>query len=246
MNTEELTAAIADEFQRLLQAPSFSAMRRRAAKDVTFAASQEYADAIGETLAKACRKYITDDIASEKMTKELAHNIIGDNLARGNDLVRAVCGEAQKQMYTDMGTQLNPIVPDFDTDRADGLVKVASDAEAFTNVQDEIYENLSTFLMHTVDETVRRNADFLRNAGAEVAVIRSPDAGACKWCRSIASGSPWRGHDIPPEAYMRHRRCKCRVYYKAAFSKTLDIQTQYGWFEESNTTIEGRKLHGLE
>ena len=70
MNTEELTAAIADEFQRLLQAPSFSAMRRRAAKDVTFAASQEYADAIGETLAKACRKYITDEIASEKMTKE--------------------------------------------------------------------------------------------------------------------------------------------------------------------------------
>ena len=59
---------------------------------------------------------------------------------------------------------------------------------------------------------VRENADFHYESGLSPKIVRTSEAGACKWCRALAGTYDYSsvratGNDV----WRRHRDCRCVV-----------------------------------
>ena len=67
---------------------------------------------------------------------------------------------------------------------------------------------------HTVDESVRQNADFHYRSGVRATIQRIADPGCCAWCSGLAGAYDYAqvkraGNDV----WRRHANCGCLILY---------------------------------
>ena len=70
---------------------------------------------------------------------------------------------------------------------------------------------VSNLAMHSVDQTIQANADFISKSGKRAKIRRRSEANCCDWCENLAG--EWDYGEEPKDVYRRHNNCRCVVEY---------------------------------
>lgn len=176
----------------------------------TYETASLYAAQIGECLAKVLKEHAPLGGISEWDIEDL----IPRSLGLDHEMVTEACRTVQQELNADasLGIQYQP--PFFDRDRAYGLVDELRNNPEFVNIQDAFYDQLVNFSQNVVDESIRRNARVMSNAGVQSRVIRRAEFKACPWCKAVAGNYDYldvkeTGNDV----WRRHENCRCTIDY---------------------------------
>lgn len=99
------------------------------------------------------------------------------------------------------------------TDRTQGILNRASEAEKFSGVRWILGDGVITNYMQSfVDETMKRNAEFQSRAGVSPKIVRKSPTKCCPWCDALV-GTYNYPDDVPDDVYRRHDNCNCIVEF---------------------------------
>lgn len=213
----QLVENVTGEFHRLYDASGkiSSLLAKVKAKTATYAEAQEYALEVSRLIGQAWQKYVkADTLPDGKMYYNIASRLIPAVLDENHALVAGYAVEVQKGLNDRAGIGLKAQKAELDGDRVDGLVELASNAERYDQVSGKLLSAFENFSQHTVDETIRKNADLHYNTGLSPKLIRRSNGKCCAWCRSLAGSHDYP--DVDRDVYRRHDNCRCTVLYDPA------------------------------
>lgn len=131
------------------------------------------------------------------------------------------------------------------TDRTQGILNRASEAEKFSGVRWILGDGVITNYMQSfVDETMKRNAEFQSRAGVSPKIVRKSPTKCCPWCDALV-GTYKYPDDVPDDVYRRHDNCNCIVEFYPGDGKKQDVWSKQ-WQEAEPEVIKKRKTVGLE
>lgn len=243
--TPQLVENVTGEFHRLYDASGkiSGLLAKVKAKTATYAEAQEYALEVSRLIGQAWQKYVkADTLPDGKMYYNIASRLIPAVLDENHALVAGYAVEVQKGLNDRAGIGLKAQKAELDGDRVDGLVDLASSAERYDQVSGKLLSAFENFSQHTVDETIRKNADLHYNTGLRPKIIRRSNGKCCAWCRSLAGS-----HDYPAfdrDIYRRHDNCRCTVLYDPADGSKLlqNVHTKRLTTAEEHDKIEARRI----
>lgn len=129
------------------------------------------------------------------------------------------------------------------TDRTQGILNRASEAEKFSGVRWILGDGVITNYMQSfVDETMKRNAIFQSNAGVSPKIVRRSPGWCCEWCAKL-EGTYMYPDDVPDDVYRRHDNCNCIVEFYPADGKKQDVWMGE-WTKAEPDTLKERKRLG--
>ena len=129
------------------------------------------------------------------------------------------------------------------TDRTQGILNRASEAEKFSGVRWILGDGVITNYMQSfVDETMKRNAEFQSRAGVSPKIVRKSPTKCCPWCDALV-GEYKYPDDVPDDVYRRHDNCNCIVEFYPADGKKQDVWTKE-WTKAEPDTLKERKRLG--
>ena len=129
------------------------------------------------------------------------------------------------------------------TDRTQGILNRASEAEKFSGVRWILGDGvLTNYMQSFVDETMKRNAIFQSNAGVSPKIVRRSPGWCCEWCAKL-EGTYMYPDDVPDDVYRRHDNCNCIVEFYPADGKKQDVWTKE-WTKAEPDTLKERKRLG--
>lgn len=129
------------------------------------------------------------------------------------------------------------------TDRTQGILNRASEAEKFSGVRWILGDGVITNYMQSfVDETMKRNAIFQSNAGVSPKIVRRSPGWCCEWCAKL-EGTYMYPDDVPDDVYRRHDNCNCIVEFYPSDGKKQDVWTKE-WTKAEPDTLKERKRLG--
>lgn len=129
------------------------------------------------------------------------------------------------------------------TDRTQGILNRASEAEKFSGVRWILGDGVITNYMQSfVDDTMKRNAIFQSNAGVSPKIVRRSPGWCCEWCAKL-EGTYMYPDDVPDDVYRRHDNCNCIVEFYPADGKKQDVWTKE-WTKAEPDTLKERKRLG--
>lgn len=216
----QLIQSVADEFQKLYDSDSKiqTLLAKVHHKTATYAEAQEYALAVSQLIGKAFRKYVSSDVLPDgKLYYNIANRLIPESLDKNYRLVSKYAADVQTSLNQNARIGLRSQTVDRDQDRIDGLVDLASNADRYDDVADQLLTAFENYSQHIVDETIRKNADFHYRSGMTPKIIRRAERKCCTWCRSLAGIHEYP--DVDPDVYRRHENCRCTVMYDPADGK---------------------------
>ena len=175
----------------------------------TYSVANEYAARVGEALASVLRA----NAPLENISEWDIEDLIPKSLGLDHSMVVHACQLVQDEINSDAGIGIRFIQPEFDGNRAYGIVNELRDHN-FPDIQASFYEQLVNFSQNVVDESIRTNARVASNAGIEARIIRTADFKACSWCRAQAGSYNYQdvkrtGDDV----WRRHENCRCTIDY---------------------------------
>jgi hypothetical protein len=134
----------------------------------------------------------------------------------------ATAAEAvQNSLNKKSGIGIKAIKPKLNTDRVKGLVNKISNATNFDDIAWVLDEPVVNFSQAIIEDSIKANAEFHYKSGLNAKIVRTPEAGACEWCREVAGTYDYP--DVPDDVYRRHERCGCIVDYDPGTGKTQDV-----------------------
>jgi hypothetical protein len=181
--------------------------KKIAANKAGFTDTAEYtqimARQLGEIISEKISE-VTDPSGKEMIFKAL----LRDQYENINSILRQV----QLSIDEDLGIHLNPIKPDFPTDRVNKAAHSLEDPtvslETIKRRGRSTAENI-TNSFH--DDFIEANAKFRSKAGLECFVERQTDGSCCKWCTAVAGR--YLMSEQPEGFFRRHDNCECVIIY---------------------------------
>ena len=215
-DVKQMPEDLRDELEhRLAEDPELKQMLERVERgELSFSEAYRYARRTSDVCTDILSEQLTSELLPDGLTEELAQETIAPTLREGHRHVNALCEQVQQSRYTRAGQQLKPQSVSLDEERLQGIVTEALKKETPEEAVAKTAELSESFLQHTVDESVRKNADFMYKAGKEPQVVRKAHAGCCPWCSALAGTYPYgdvkqTGNDV----WRRHRYCRCTIDY---------------------------------
>lgn len=185
--------------------------------------ADQYAVQVGNLMSESLKEVLVGDVLPDrKLIYELAQDTFGKSLEDAHYIISDITREIQEEMFEAQGIGLKPIQPAVNTNRIDGLMKIASEADDFDTIAQTILdEPVKNFALNVVDESVKRNAEFQQEAGLTVEVVRVYDdvglhyrTQPCKWC--LAREGTWEYEDaLKNGVFQRHEGCHCTITYRS-------------------------------
>lgn len=130
------------------------------------------------------------------------------------------------------------------TDRTQGILNRASEAEKFSGVRWILGDGVITNYMQSfVDETMKRNAEFQSRAGVSPKIVRKSPTKCCPWCDALV-GEYKYPDDVPDDVYRRHDNCNCIVEFYPGDGTKQDVWSKE-WADQDEEILEERKKVGL-
>lgn len=173
----------------------------------TYEMASEYAARVGDCLAKVLRRHAP----VESITEWDLDNLIPPALGLDHSIVTYACEQVQTRMNANANLGIRFQAPEFDSNRAYGLVAELRDNPEFTNIEASFYDQLANFSQNVVDDAIRDNAGLMSRAGVRSLIIRRAEYGACPWCEEVAGTYDYdevrRGGDV----WRRHENCRCTI-----------------------------------
>ena len=167
-----------------------------------------YAIRVGTVTGKVLKKYQPTDLSEWDLD-----DLIPGTLGMNHNLVAAACREAQKSLNQQAQVGIMPQLPQFDGNRAFGLVEAVRKRG---EIGPAFYDQVTNFDQNVVDEAIRDNADIQSDAGLHPKIIRTAEAHCCKWCDDLAGPHDYDDvSDTGNEVWQRHDNCRCLIEYVA-------------------------------
>lgn len=212
--------------------------------DMTYAGAADYAERVGDALAKAFRRNISSDVLPDgKMYWNIADRVIRPMLETDHQLISEVARQAQQALNEAAGLGLKAQAAEINQSRVDGILNKVCAADQYDDAAWVLDEPVKTFGRSVVDDTLKANVNFQGKSGLVPKIIRHVRAGCCAWCSKL--DGTYEYPNIPKDVYRRHERCKCTVEYDPGSGKRQNVWTK-GWtYERDYDKIELRKLQGL-
>lgn len=190
----------------------------------TYKQANDYATWCGQFLSMAYEKNITSGILPDgKMYYNIADRILSETLTQNHELIAAAAEAVQTSLNKNADIGIKAIKPKLNKDRIRGLVEKISTADNFVDVAWVLAEPVVNFSRSVVDDAIKANVEFHGKSGLSAKIVRTPEAGACKWCRDIAGTYAYP--DVPEDVYRRHDRCGCVVDYQPSNGKRKTVHS---------------------
>ena len=190
----------------------------------TYAEAQKYSLEVSKLIGAAYEKHISSAFLPDgRMYYNIASRLIPSTLDENYNLVRDYAVKVQQSLNEQAKIGLKAQLPHKNQDRIDGLVDLASSAEQYDDVSDELLSAFENFSQNVVDETLKVNVDFQGRAGLRPRIIRKAERKCCEWCSQLAGEYDY---PVDREVYRRHERCRCTVEYDPGSGKRQDVWTK--------------------
>ena len=232
-----LLEAIRKEFRKILGDAKL--------KQLNYLGAEEYAETVGDAMAKAFQRHISADKLPEgRMFWNIADRVIRPMLELDHRLVSDAAVEAQQALNMVAGMGLKAQRAALDEDRVIGILNKVANAENFSTVAWMLDEPIRTFSRSVVDDVLEKNIDFQGRAGLRPKVIRTAERKCCRWCSNLAG--VYEYPDIPRDVYRRHENCRCSVEYDPGDGRKQDVHSKEWTVTKKDAKIESRKVVGLK
>lgn len=185
----------------------------------TYKQANDYAVWCGQFLSAAYKNNITSGILPDgRMYYNIADRILSETLTENHELISTAAEAVQNSLNKQANIGIKAVKPKLNKDRINGLVDKVSNADNFDDVAWVLDEPVVNFSQSVVDETIKANLDFQGKSGLPASVTRTPESGACEWCREVAG--TYEYPNVPDDVWRRHERCRCVIDYTPRTGKT--------------------------
>ena len=212
----------------------------------TYHEANEYAAEVGKITKKTYEKNISSEILPDgKMYYNIADRVIGSTEHDQYELVSEYTEQVQADLNKKAGIGLKAQVPEEDTDRVEGLVNYASNADSYDDIAEGLIQGLESMALETVNKSVEKNADFQYKSGLQPKIVRN-GGDCCEWCSQLLGRYDYP--NVPDDVYRRHNNCTCTVEYDPGDGKRLQNVWNHNQWRESTDeeTLQNRKIVGLD
>lgn len=212
----------------------------------TYHEANEYAAEVGKITKKTYEKNISSEILPDgKMYYNIADRVIGSTEHDQYELVSEYTEQVQTDLNKKAGIGLKAQVPEEDTDRVEGLVNYASNADSYDDIAEGLTQGLESMALETVNKSVEKNADFQYKSGLQPKIVRN-GGDCCEWCSQLLGRYDYP--NVPDDVYRRHNNCTCTVEYDPGDGKRLqNVWNHNQWREATDEeTLQNRKTVGLD
>ena len=193
----------------------------------TYKQAYEYAQEVGEALAKSFEVHINSDVLPDgHMYFNIADRILNPTLQTNHVMVAAVSAGIQELLNRQAGLGLRGIEAPLNQHRIKSIIERVVAEEVFDDVEWMLAEPIVNFTQSVVDDTIQVNAEFQYESGLFPKIVRyTQGSETCEWCRNLAG--IYKYPDVPEDVYKRHDRCDCVVEYDPG-----DARRQNVWSKE--------------
>lgn len=181
----------------------------------TYAQAQEYAEEIGDMLARSYAANLSSDVLPDgKFYYNIAKRCLSQTMERGHSLVAAVAAQVQTEINRRLGLGITGIEAELNVDKIDGIIDIVSGKQKFDDVSYMLQEPIINFMRSIVDDTVRTNAKFQSDAGLSPKIRRTSTGKCCAWCDKLVGVYDYDDvSDTGNNVFRRHKYCRCLVEY---------------------------------
>lgn len=247
IDTSELNEKIVEAFGRNEKISKF--YEKLASGKATYEDANKFAGELGNICRSVYGAELTPDDLDD-FVLSYTRNLITANATITNEFCEGV--QATLNELGEIG--LNPVVPQVDADRIDGIIENARGIVSQEQIETMLGANMIDLLQSVVDEFVRRNADFQKEIGMEPIVKRTwvgtygtHDTRRTDYCHLLA-GTYLYGEQ-PNKFFERHKGCRCVVeFYPNKKAKARVASLEFGSYDADGalwntlpTTIERRR-----
>lgn len=213
----------------------------------TYKEAHEFAIKTGEILSGAFDQTISSAVLPDgRMYYNIAERVIGPMLQGNYDIVSEISSEIQKQLNEKAGIGIKAIRPEFNQDKAQGIIDIISGRENYDEIAYMLREPIINFTQAIVDDAVRANADFQSKAGLSPKIVRTSTRKCCAWCNSLAGVYDYdKVSDTGNDVFRRHQHCKCLVEYEPGDGTRQNVHTKRWSESKESGKIKSKKLIGL-
>lgn len=200
----------------------------------TYKEANKFALRVGDILADVFGEDISSGILPDgKMYYNIAERIVGTMMKNNYELIIDVTEQVQTALNGQAGIGIKAIQPDFNQDRASGIIEKVSAADVYDDVAWVLNEPIINFSQSIVDDSIKANADFHYMAGMAPRIIRTSTGKCCDWCNRVVGVHDYEkvkktGNDV----FRRHRYCRCTVEYVPGDGKKQDVWSK-NWRKET-------------
>lgn len=237
----DLLKAIQDDFNERVKtnAKVRNALKAMKSKNATFKDANSFAEAIGDALAESFKNNIKPELLpDERMYYNIAERVVGESLKNNYNLVSEYSADVQTLLNKKANLGLKGIKPQFNADKAKGIINRISSEEKYEDISWILEEPVTNFTQSIVDDTIKTNAEFQYKAGLKAKIIRKSTGHCCDWCEEVAG--EYEYPDVPKDVYRRHRFCRCTVEYDPGNGKRQNVHTKKWRDVNQEEKIENR------
>lgn len=212
----ELLERIRERFENAAKGDGtlLSFLRRAEQETATLGECGDYADRLGELLAKALAAIVTPQaLPNGILYQNIAEKLLKPTLREVYERVNVSAARVQKAEDARRHIGLNAVKPDFPDERVRELSYVAGRPEnTVEQALSYLQEPVRTISRSFFDDFVRENAKARWRAGMDPVVSREVSPKCCDWCAALAGN--WDYDDARTEGvFRRHQFCRCTVTY---------------------------------
>lgn len=167
-----------------------------------------YALRVGQLTGRILKKYEPEDLSEWDLA-----DLIPGTLGLNHNMVLVACEEAQKNLNREAQIGIRPQLPEFDGNRAYGLVEAVRKRG---EVGPSFYDQITNFSQNVVDQSIRANADIQTSAGLHPKIVRTAEAHCCQYCDDLAGTYDYADVKTTGDpVWTRHDNCRCLIEYIA-------------------------------
>lgn len=188
----------------------------------------EYAGLRGKAAADAIREIEETDLPNGRMYFNIADKSIRPVLQKTGEDIYNFSSKILEKINEKAGFHLKPVLPDPEVleDKVKGILDLASSAEHWNDVREEVAQTTENFSKKCVDDHIRANAEWQLQMGMSAKVVRTASHGACDWCSDIAGTYSYeavRGRN--DDVWRRHANCDCVIEYEPVKGKRQTVSS---------------------
>lgn len=209
----------------------------------TYSEANEYAAEVGEITKNTYERHLTsDNLPDGKCYYNIADRVTSTTLHDQYELIADYAEQVQADLNKKAGIGLKAQRADEDKEGYHSLANYMSSASTYTSIAKSVAQSAERFARSTVDNSVKKNAEFQSKAGMKPKIVRSGGSGCCAWCSGLSGTYDYP--KVPKDVYARHNNCTCTVEYDPGSGKRQDVHTKQ-WRETDSETLQRRQTVGL-
>ena len=209
----ELYEAILNDFKTSIEHNFSLQFAAKQLETGGYAAAQMFAQEVGKVAADVLQRNLLSGVLPDgKLYFNIAERTITPLLKEMYNLDANACETVQNAINKRAGNALKAVRPEFNTDRAEGLIEALTYPERLEDAAALLRSAPVNFSQSVVDDSVKANADFYNQSGLTCYISRVAVGGCCKWCAKL--GGKYRyPQDTPRDVFRRHENCNCGVFF---------------------------------